>query len=78
MNSRGWTYVPALLASCDGLTMAPARRPTPHHSMKTRVPGSIPPGASTLVITSEGIDNNFDSYMLKGPRAVRSSICFFA
>lgn len=70
--------LPALLASRDGLTMAPARRPTPHHSMKTRVPGSIPPGASTLVITSEGIDNNFDSYMLKGPRAVRSSICFFA
>ena len=32
-----------LLASRDGLTMAPARRPTPHHSMKTRVPGSIPP-----------------------------------
>lgn len=78
MNSRGWTYVPALLASRDGLTMAPACRPTPHHSMKTRVPGSIPPpGASTLVITSEGIDNNFGSYMLKGPRAVRSSICFF-
>ena len=51
--------------------------PTPHHSMKTRVPGSIPPGASTLVITSEGIGNNFGSYMLKGPRAVRSSICFF-
>ena len=44
----------------------------------SRVPGSIPPpGASTLVITSEGIDNNFGSYMLKGPRAVRSSICFF-
>lgn len=36
-----------------------------------------PPGASTLVITSEGIGNNFGSYMLKGPRAVRSSICFF-
>ena len=30
-----------------------------------------------LVITSEGIGNNFGSYMLKGPRAVRSSICFF-
>lgn len=37
-----------------------------------------PPGAFTLVITSEGIGNNFGSYMLKGPRAVRSSICFFA
>lgn len=78
MNSRGWTYAPDLLASRDGLTMVPACRPTPHHSMKTRVPGSIPPpGASTLVITSEGIGNNFGSYMLKGPRAVRSSICFF-
>lgn len=37
-----------------------------------------PPGAFTLVMASEGIDNNFGSYILKGPRAVRSSICFFA
>lgn len=37
-----------------------------------------PPGAFTLVMASEGIDNNFGPYILKGPRAVRSSICFFA
>ena len=37
-----------------------------------------PPGAFSLVMASEGIDNNFGPYILKGPRAVRSSICFFA
>lgn len=37
-----------------------------------------PPGVFTLVMASEGIDNNFGPYILKGPRAVRSSICFFA
>ncbi len=37
-----------------------------------------PPVAFTLVMASEGIDNNFGPYILKGPRAVRSSICFFA
>ena len=53
----------------------PADASSLHEDTRSRF--NPPPGASNLVITSEGIDNNFGSYMLKGPRAVRSSVCFF-
>ena len=44
----------------------------------TRSRFTPPPGASTRGRTCGGIDTYMESYMLKGPRAVRSSICFFA